>query len=264
MKPNSMLRQARDAAAPPLVLLHGFMGAPASWSSVVEALTHAGAVHAPLLAGHGCPPRALPRAFWDVVDQLAAELPAQFHLVGYSLGGRLALGLACRHPTRCLGLVAVGAHPGMAVPERAARVRWEDERALALETQGLPAFVDGWEALPLFASQAALPTATRRAQRRIREAHDAGALAQVLRVLGTGRMPELELEECRAPIVLVSGEYDPSDAAAAAVARMPRARHVTLPGVGHNPLIEAPERLARLIDESCGVGSEARTLENHA
>lgn len=264
MNDRALIRAARDAAVPPLVLLHGFMGAPASWSGVVGALEHGGPVHAPLLPGHGRPPRPLPRDFADAVDRLIAGLPRQFYLVGYSLGGRLGMAIACNYPERCLGLVAVGAHPGMRTrSERTVRVRWEDERARVLQARGLPAFVDAWEAMPLFASQAALSNEVRGAQRRIRESHDAGALSQVLRVLGTGRMPELDLEHSCVPIVAVTGQRDPHAAAVAQFAKLRGVRHVTLKGVGHNPLLEAPGPLARLIDECCGVSSEVRTLENH-
>ena len=60
----------------------------------------------------------------------------------------------------------------------------------ALEQQGIAAFVAAWEALPLFASQLTLPTATRDAQRQLRLGQDPRGLAQNLRWYGTGTMPD--------------------------------------------------------------------------
>lgn len=267
MNLGTSTRSSRHAARAPLLLLHGFMGAPMSWSAVAMALTHPGPVLTPVLPGHGRPPRPVPATFWDAVDQLAADLAEPAFVVGYSLGGRLGLGLACRHPRRVRGLIAVGAHPGLrAESERDARVRWEDAQALALEARGLSRFIDAWEQLPLFASQSALPLPVRAAQRRIREAHDANALARVLTVLGTGNMPPLALEATRVPVTLVTGEHDVKLASAARelTAIAPQISHQTVPAVGHNPLLEAPLLLGRLIDERLTAWSKARTQETHA
>lgn len=228
----------------PLWLLHGFLGAPASWAGVLEHLARP--ARATWLFGHGAPPREVPRDFWAAVDALAAEMSEPALVVGYSMGGRLALGLACRYPERVRGVVAIGARLGLDEAARCARIGWEESLARKLEREGLPSFVEAWEKLPLFASQAALPAAKLAAQRAVRLGHDASALARCLRALGTGRMPRLAL----APhAIVVRGELDPG----AEEAPLPDR---TLAGVGHNPLIEAPETLARLLD------TELRTLEN--
>jgi 2-succinyl-6-hydroxy-2,4-cyclohexadiene-1-carboxylate synthase len=243
------------------------MGAPASFSALLAALQHQGAVAATVLPGHGQPARTVPADFWAAVDELADELSEPAFVVGYSLGGRLALGLACRHPRRVRGVIAIGANPGLLTPqERVARVAWEDELAHHLEAAGLPAFLDAWEKLPLFASQAELPPEVRAAQRRIREAHDCRALAQVLRVLGTGHMPTLELPRAVVPILLVTGEHDTKleSASRALVQLTPRIAHRSIPGAGHNPVLETPDLIARIIDDQLLAWSETRTLENHA
>ena len=247
----------------PLWLLHGFLGAPASWTRVVESLEARAGVRAPWLFGHGQPPRDVPEGFWQAVDALAAELSEPAFVAGYSLGGRLALGIACRHPRRVRGVIAIGAHLGLDSDlERGERIAWETALATKLERAGLPSFVDAWEKLPLFASQAALPAAQRSTQRAVRLSHDAAALARVLTALGTGRMPALEPERAGVPVLLVTGEHDEK---LSAVARArPRLRHRIVPDAGHNPLLEAPHALGRLIDEQLRDWSATRTQENHA
>ena len=114
----------------PLVLLHGFTGAPASWDGVRRSLDDAIPVLAPALLGHdGTAGSPAIRSFDDEVDRLAGAVRGAglegAHLAGYSLGGRVALGLLVRHPGRFAAATLIGAHPGLQDPadraERAAR-----------------------------------------------------------------------------------------------------------------------------------------------
>lgn len=246
----------------PLWLLHGFLGAPGSWERVRGSLRYPGPVRVPYLFGHGLPPREVPPDFGRAVDALATEILEPAFVVGYSLGGRLALGLACRYPERVRGVIAIGAHPGIATAEeRAARRAWEDELVVHLESGSLASFVDAWEKLPLFASQARLPETVLAAQRATRLAHDPRALARALSALGTGRMPPLPLERAGLPILLLTGERDEKLAAAARAC--PGLPHLRVPGAGHNPLLETPSLLARMLDRELEAWSVTKTLENH-
>ncbi len=74
-----------------LLLLHGFTQTGASWDGVRRAL---GARYRALAPDLGAGP-------WEAeLDRLEALAPAAFVLAGYSMGGRLALALALRHPER--------------------------------------------------------------------------------------------------------------------------------------------------------------------
>src|SRR5207244_3830457 len=80
-----------------------------------------GAVARPRLPGHGLSPSPLPGSFDAAVDELAAKLAPPTWIVGYSMGARLGLALALRHPERCRGALLVGAQPGLRGAEGAAR-----------------------------------------------------------------------------------------------------------------------------------------------
>lgn len=249
--------------SPVRVLLHGFTGAPASWSEVLGELSDADAahlpVHVPALVGHdGTPGPEGVETFDDELDRLAAGIRAAasspVELVGYSMGGRVALGLLVRHPDLFRSATLIGASPGLADPEeRRARRERDETWARLLEREGLPTFVAAWEALPMFASQARLPAPARERQRAIRMAHDPRGLARSLRATGLAAMPDYgpDLARIRVPVSLVVGERDAKFRALAdaMAARIPRAAVRTIPGAGHNVVLERPAEIARLLEE---------------
>ncbi len=252
-----------------VVLLHGFTGGPTSWDAVVAGLARGGADSLCLsLLGHaGGPAREahapLPTSFEAEVDRLASSLPrGPLHLVGYSLGARLALGMLVRHRVRFESATLIGVHPGLdSAAERAARVQADQALADQLLAQGLPAFVAKWEALPLFETQRSLPPARQRLQRAQRLAHSPEGLAAALRTLSLGSMPSYwdELAQLDLPLNLVVGGRDTKFLALAErmASCLPQARLEVIGSsaapVGHNVVLEAPDPIVRLILESLNV-----------
>lgn len=243
----------RDTSAQTFVLLHGFTGAPASWDPLVARLPPNARVARPALSGHG--PARSPS--WSAeVDRLLALLDAESmrgaHLVGYSMGGRVAWGLLAADPTRFCAATLIGAHPGLSDPAARRRRHEEDaRRAEQLEREGLDAFLDAWASLPMWASQRALDADTLAAQDRVRRAHTADGLAHALRVLGLAQMPALDPRSLRVPITLVTGALDAKHRALAdaLVRRAPNLEARSVEGCGHNVLLERPDALARLLTE---------------
>lgn len=238
---------AKGAGGPPLVLLHGFLGAPCSWDAVMDALPHHGPVWCPWLPGHG-PAPPVPATWDDTALALAAALPEGSVLAGYSLGARLALDAALHKGPRLRGTVLVGGHVGLAdAVERATRARQDAQRAAALRSGRLQDFVDDWEAMPLFASQRRLPAALQARQRAARLAHDPAALAWAFDVAGLARMPDLRpaLAAAAQPVCFLTGALDLRfSALAAAQVRLPWVTHRRASGAGHNLLLEAPALVA--------------------
>lgn len=256
------------------VLLHGFAGTPSFWDPLLAELPPelAARALAPALAGHGTPTRPAPPAvpgkgsFDAEVDRLAATLRAAgvsetspAFLAGYSLGGRLALGLLVRHPELFAAAALVGAHPGLASAEERAARRAADERwAELLEADGLDAFLDAWQAQPIFATQS---HGERAELRRLRRGLDPRALAGAMRALGLGSMPDRRprLAAIETPVTLVAGERDAKFRVLGAemAAKLPRAALRLVPGCGHNPLLEAPGALAALLAEAAAAATDS-------
>ena len=241
------------SAALPTVFLHGFLGAPAAWDEVLRFLEPAGEALAPTLPCHGREPWVPTcTTFDEIVDAFVLRLPARAHLVGYSMGARVALGIAARHPARVASLVTVGLHPGLEDDtERRARRAWDEGLAQDLEAKGMTAFVDAWEKLPLWDTQRDLPLAVRTRRRDERLAQVPIALAWAMRTLGLAAMPPMwdALAALAVPVHLVTGARDAkfTEIARRAVLRAPSCVHTAVGGAGHDVGLEAPRALAQIV-----------------
>jgi 2-succinyl-6-hydroxy-2,4-cyclohexadiene-1-carboxylate synthase len=249
---------------PPLVLLHGFTGSAESWRAHVAVLSGIYTTLAVDLLGHGASDSpADPERFR--MDRCAADLAAifdhlglaQVNLLGYSMGGRVALHMAVAHSERVSALVLESTSPGLAAPaERQARVASDEALANSIEQHGLEVFVDGWSRLPLFASQAALPDAVRAGLRAQRLRNNPRGLANCLRGLGTGVTPPLwdRLTEVRSPTLVIAGALDTKyvDIAQAMAAGLATSRLAIVPDAGHTTHLEQPEAFDRLVLEFLG------------
>ena len=232
------------------VLLHGFTQTGTSWDPVVRALGPEWHAAAPDLRGHGHAADARPVTFETIRDDLDTVVAGGTEvLVGYSMGGRLALDWAVTRRGKIGRLVLVSASPGLADPaERAAR-RVDDERLAARVLEvGVRAFAEEWGAQELFAGQSPEVSAAAHAER-LRQTER--GLAAVLRGLGTGVMRPLwdRLGEVRVPVTLVVGERDGKfrDAAERMVGSFRNGSVVVVPGAGHAVHLEAPADVAAAI-----------------
>lgn len=230
-----------------VALVHGFLGSPADWADVLAHLTPRVACDCVPLAELGCASVA------DAARTLAAQLeraPCDA-LVGYSMGGRIALELAATRPELAPRLVLLSAGPGLEDPaERARRAAEDDARASELLRDGLDAFVDRWYRLALFA-----PFAAHRsfADARARRVHgDAAFWARCVAGCSPGRAEPRwsALPALAARTVFVAGALDERYAAFAARAGVlaPALRTEIVAGAGHVLPLEAPDACARIIE----------------
>jgi 2-succinyl-6-hydroxy-2,4-cyclohexadiene-1-carboxylate synthase len=235
--------------APNLVLLHGFTNTGESWSEVVAALPERYRPLAPDIRGHGAASEQRPVSLTAVVADVSAAATAPFELVGYSMGGRLALHVALALPARVRRLVLIGASPGIEDPAARVKRRAADERlADEVEQMTIEAFADRWARTAVLADQPAGVQAAVSAQRL--RSTPAG-LAAALRGLGTGALPSLweRLGELTLPVDLIVGERDAKFRATAEemAAALPAARVHVVDGAGHAVHLEAPRAVAAVI-----------------
>ncbi|MEO6568848.1 MAG: alpha/beta fold hydrolase [Opitutaceae bacterium] len=100
---------------PPLVILHGMLGSSRNWQTVGRDLASQFHVFALDLRNHGGSPHTPEMAYGamvaDVIAWLAAMNLTRVTLLGHSMGGKVAMLLACRHPERVERLVVVDIAP---------------------------------------------------------------------------------------------------------------------------------------------------------
>ena len=257
------LHVACAGAGPPLVLLHGFTGSTESWESLVGALDGYATI-AVDLPGHGRSSAPADPARYSLdrfADDLAAALDTlgvdRAAVLGYSLGARAVLRFARAHPGRVAALVLESASPGIEDPsERAARVASDAALAGVIERDGVHAFVDRWERLPLWASQAALPEAARARLRAQRLTNHPRGLANSLRGAGAGADPSMveRVAAPNTPTLLVVGALDAKYMGIGRMmeAAMPGARLAVVPDAGHTVHLERLDVFAALVTDFLG------------
>jgi 2-succinyl-6-hydroxy-2,4-cyclohexadiene-1-carboxylate synthase len=239
-------------AGAPLVLLHGFTGSVASWSPVIHDLARLRRVVAVDIIGHGmssAPADPSHYAFEQALHDLA-EVTAQLGVtraawLGYSMGGRLALGMAVDHPEKVSSLILESATAGIQhEKERHERAEADQELARRIEEVGIEMFVDEWERLPIWESQRALPVEVLQFQRDIRLRNRAVGLANSLRGMGQGAQPSYwdRLDELAVPVLLLAGALDRKFVGIAGQmgVRIAGAELSVIPDAGHAVHLERP------------------------
>jgi len=243
----------------PLVLLHGFTGSSASWEEFNNLITGHCRTIAIDLPGHGRtispnqPQRySIQAVSNDIVALLDTLKIGYSDLLGYSMGGRLALYLALDKPTQFRSLILESASPGLdSIDLRHKRVQKDGLLANRIEANGVPAFVERWQRLPLFESQNNLARERQEGQRRQRLNNTAVGLANSLRGMGTGQQPSLwsELLSLLVPTLLIAGSLDLkySDINRQMAQIMPDSKLKIISGAGHNVHLEMPEQFAKTV-----------------
>jgi len=241
----------------PLVLLHGFTGSAANWRPFIADFAQDWHVCALDLLGHGdtdCPDDyqryAMPQAAADIIELIGQP----FHLLGYSMGGRLALYLALHYPAYVKSLILESASPGLATAtERAERANRDNQLADRIERDGITAFVDFWETLPLWDSQAQLTDAVRHRLRQQRLQNNPQGLANSLRGMGTGVMPNLwhKLETLTLPVCLLVGALDDKflHINLEMQSKIADANLRVVTGAGHTTHLEKPAEYQQIVRE---------------
>lgn len=112
---NLFHREFGDSSHPSLVVLHGLLGSSRNWQGAGSDLGNCFHVHCLDLRNHGKSPHAFPHSYdammEDVLGWLDERGIGRCHLLGHSMGGKLAMKIACDRPERVGGLVVVDIVP---------------------------------------------------------------------------------------------------------------------------------------------------------
>ncbi len=246
---------------PVIVFLHGFTGSVETWQPVFQYLQGRFKMIAVDLTGHGKSAVPIEPECYSMNEQIAdlEELFDQlgletFALVGYSMGGRIALAYTIRYPKRVKALILESASPGLKTElERAERRETDQKLAEKILTEGLLAFVNFWESIPLFDSQKKLSVERQKMIRQERLSQSETGLANSLLGIGTGSQPSYwnNLSSITLPVFLVTGEIDMKfvNIAREMEKYLPTVDHQTIKGAGHAIHVEKPTLFATMIEK---------------
>jgi pimeloyl-[acyl-carrier protein] methyl ester esterase len=248
---RATLHRETRGAGPDVALLHGWGLHGGIFHHVADDLAATHRVHLLDLPGFG-------RSGWDkgcgdlegIARRVAEHLPHECDLLGWSLGGTVAIRVATLFPERVRRLVLVATTPrfvahrtwphGMEPATLAGFARhlakdWRKtvQDFLSLQVRGDERQIDTLRELKRVVFQHGEP--------------NGAALAAGLEILRTADQRD-ELARLRAPTLVIAGEYDrltPPDAARALAAAIPGARCVVYPRAAHAPFLSHREEFAR-------------------
>ncbi len=256
--PEPLLSFARNhrPGKPTVVFLHGFLGDKDDWTPVIDALGDQFDTIAIDLPGHSIGhPSATDLFDFDTCGAAIADLLTEcqverYCLIGYSMGGRIALHHAICHAAQFQALVLISANPGLrAETERISRLAADEQLATGLETEGLERFIDRWYEQTMFDR---LRTRSNFGQIRARRlAGDPAQLAQALRRFSVGRQRSLwpELTGLKIPVLAVAGELDTKYAGLARQTAdlCPQGKLCIISHAGHAVHLERPLELVQAL-----------------
>ena len=199
-----------------ILLLHGFTGDSQDFNSVISLLSQSYCCLAVDLPGHGRTRVSgdescynisnTAKALIELLDDLQID---KCLLLGYSMGGRLALYMTLHFPDRFDQVVLESASPGLkTAKDRSHRRKSDFDISQKLENSNLKEFLLSWYDRPLFKSLTKSPNFDRLLEARLE--NNPIELAKSLRNMGTGNQPSLweQLAQNQIPLLLLVGEYD--------------------------------------------------------
>ena len=229
----------------PLMLVHGFPLNHTIWNETAALLEDEVRVILPDLPGHGQSPVVEPVTMDSMADGLAAILDAlgieKVVLAGQSMGGYVCLAFARRHSQRLAGLGLVCTQAAADSPEKRQARLAQAEQTLA---EGSQRVVESMSAVLTNRPEMAA------GMRSLMSTTPAAGMAAALRAMAERAEMSAFLPQISVPALVIAGLADaiiPVDRAREMAASLPDAQLVELAGVGHSPMMEAPQATAEAL-----------------
>lgn len=229
-----------------LVLIHGFPLDSSIWNDVVPLLEEDFDLILPDLRGFGGSTSVnSPYSMTDMADDIAGLLDqlnvGKCALAGHSMGGYIALAFTKKYPNHVSGLGLVSSQTKADTPERR-QGRYKE--AEEVDIKGIGLIVDGMS--PKLSADIGVQKQVWEIMNRQGRAGVIGALKAMAERQETTEV----ISAIKHPLVIVHGDNDrliPIERARELKADFTHIRLVELGGVGHMPMMEAPEKTAEAL-----------------
>lgn len=245
----------------PLVFLHGFTGSISSWYEIVSKMQNEYRCILIDIIGHGnteSPVQfsryGLEMVAKDIVSILDRLRIDKTNLLGYSMGGRLALATALLYEERFNRLILESSSPGLRTKvEQQARLISDEALAAKIEKEGIRSFIEYWEGIPLFSSQKKLSNERKNRLKAQRLQNNVVGLANSLRGMGTGAQTSYwaMLSRLSIPTLLLCGEKDQKFCEIAEMMKreIVNSQVVKIMNAGHAIHVEQPQFFGKIVSE---------------
>lgn len=258
MKLNLNFHFVDNHHAKTVLLLHGFMSDCRSMESIGQELGGSYNILYVDLPGFG---RSYSQKYdygMETISLCINEILKELnldavHVLGYSMGGRVALSFASIYPGRVHSLILESASPGLIdTDEKEKRLDIDKNRAGKI-TESYQKFLDDWENMGLFRSQNNLSDEAFKQQREMREAQRPREVADSLLKYGTGVQPSYweRLQSLKMPVLLIVGAFDQKfvDINENMAKSIENAKLRIVDDAGHNIHLESAEKFDIIIKE---------------
>jgi len=261
IKINSDLFNSFDQQNDTVLLIHGFTGSLEDWRDIHPNLDERFNYVGIDLIGHGksdsptdiekYKPDSLVGHIHDILDHLSIS---KVIILGYSMGGRVALNFAVSHPQKMKGLILESTSAGIKnEKDRRERIESDEELASFIEVEGTEKFAERWMDQDIFNTQRRfLDEKLQKIRNRITQNSKTG-MTNTLRGFGKGKMPYLaaKVNLIHCSVLLISGELDSkfSQINKEQIKKFPSAHHQIIKNAGHNTHIEEPERYIQVVNK---------------
>ena len=233
-----------------VLLLHGWGFSAGVWEDLAQRLAPRFRVHVPDLPGYGAAPACVPYTLEAIAGAVARAAPRRCHVVGWSLGGEVALAWARRAPQQVRRLALIATTPCFT-----SKSGWSCATAPAvLQEFGRLLAVDRADTLARFVAVQAKGDA--RARRFVgvlkklsERATPDSVLAAGLTVLSRADLRR-EIRWVRQPTLVMHGARDrivPAAAGRRLAEALPEARFRLLRSCAHAPFLSQPARIAKML-----------------
>jgi len=247
-----------DSNAPLLILLHGFTGSHQMFEHLIGDLGKNYHLIIPDLPGHG--KSGLPENgeinldfLLNVIQKLVEVHPhKKIFLLGYSLGGRLALQFAVNKSHLLSGLILESTTFGILDEiERQNRIQADQALAKKIETD-YKGFLNDWDKNPVFYSETIVSEVLTSRMKEIRSNQNPSGLSAMLKGFGTGVMDPCfdKLSEISCEVLILTGETDSkfTNIGMSIKQHVRKSQHVIVPQCGHRIHLEDSDAYLRTIN----------------
>lgn len=245
----------------PILFLHGFTGSASDWNFVHDKIP---AEFTPIfidLIGHGssAAPDSIDKYSEEFQIDLLYELTnilsiKDIILVGYSMGGRLALAFSIIYPEKMKGLILESSSCGIEDNnERNERIISDELLAASIAANGISKFIDYWMSIPIFNSLSKIEHVRFKnmKEKKIRT-NNIDGLKNSLLGFSTGRMKYYgdSLSKLKGKLLFICGELDEKycNIGRSITQKLPNSELQIVNDCGHNVHFEKPEEFLKLLN----------------